>query len=165
MKKSFVEEVILKVPKPGKQFFMATDTSLTGTGGVLMQKDNNGDLRLISFISLTFTPPERNYKIYDQELLAMVKGLEEWRHYLEGASHPIVAWVNHDDLTYFRNPQCVNRRQAHWQMYLSRFDLQILHQSAKRRNYHTPSCSFLIPSPVVQESIWRTTTRTKPSYQ
>jgi hypothetical protein len=28
----------------------------------------------LSFISSTFTPPERNYEIHDQELLAMVKG-------------------------------------------------------------------------------------------
>jgi hypothetical protein len=150
MKKSFVEKVILKTPEQGKQYFMATDMSLTGTGGVLMQKDNNGDLRPLSFISLTFTPPERNYKIYDQELLAMVKGLEEWRHYLEGVSHLVVAWVDHDNLTYFRNPQHLNRRQACWQMYLSRFDLQILHQSAKKKKL--PYSIMLIPNTSSQRS-------------
>jgi hypothetical protein len=65
LKESFAEEVVLKVPEPEKQYFMATDASLKGTGGVLMQKENNRDLRLISFISLTFSPGERNYEIYD----------------------------------------------------------------------------------------------------
>jgi hypothetical protein len=62
----------------------------------------------------------------------MIRGLEEWRHYLEGASHLVVAWVDHDNLTYFRDPQCLNRQQAHWLMYVSRFELQIIHQSAKK---------------------------------
>jgi hypothetical protein len=150
VKRSFVEKVILKTPEQGKQYFMAMDASLTGTGGVLMQKDNNGDLRLLSFISSTFTLPERNYEIYDWELLAMVKGLKEWRHYLEGASHPVVAWVDHDNLMYFRNPQCLNRRQARWQMYLSRFNLQILYQSAKKEKL--PYSIMLIPDTLSRRS-------------
>jgi hypothetical protein len=105
LKEAFVKEVVLKVPELGKQYYMATDASLKGTGGVLMQKDNNGDLRPISFISSTFNPAERNYEIYDQELLALIRGLQEWRHYLEGASHPVTAWVDHKNLMYFKDPQ------------------------------------------------------------
>jgi hypothetical protein len=80
----------------------------------------------------------------------MVKGLEEWRHYLEGASHPVVAWVDHNNLTYFRNLQRLNRRQAHWQMYLSRFDLQILHQSAKKEKL--PYSIMLISDTLLRRS-------------
>jgi len=28
---------------------------------------------------------ERNYEIYDKEMLAIIRGLESWRHLLEGA--------------------------------------------------------------------------------
>jgi hypothetical protein len=41
---------------------------------------------------------EWNYKIHDTEMLAIIRGLEEWRHYLEGARHPIEIWTNHKNL-------------------------------------------------------------------
>jgi hypothetical protein len=44
IKKAFVQEVVLRTPDPEKQYFVATDTSLKGSGGVLMKKDKNGDL-------------------------------------------------------------------------------------------------------------------------
>ena len=28
---------------------------------------------------------ERNYEIHDKEMLAIIRALEEWRHFLEGA--------------------------------------------------------------------------------
>ncbi len=28
---------------------------------------------------------EKNYKIHDKEMLAIIRGLENWRHLLEGA--------------------------------------------------------------------------------
>jgi hypothetical protein len=33
--------------------------------------------------------------------MAIIQGMEEWRHYLEGARHPVEIWTNHKDLEYF----------------------------------------------------------------
>ena len=33
----------------------------------------------IAYYSATFTPTERNYDIYEQELLAVLKALQHWR--------------------------------------------------------------------------------------
>jgi hypothetical protein len=57
---------------------------------------------------------ERNYEIHDTEMLAIIQGLEEWRHYLEGARHPVEIWTVHKNLEYFRVAQKLNRRQACW---------------------------------------------------
>jgi len=41
---------------------------------------------------------EQNYKIHDKEMLAIIRVLEEWRHFLTGATHPVEIWTNHKNL-------------------------------------------------------------------
>ncbi len=52
---------------------------------------------------------ERNYEIYDKELLAIVLALDEWHHYLMGTTVDIEIWTDHQNLQYFRKPQKLNR--------------------------------------------------------
>jgi len=47
------------------------------SGGVLFQYNNDGKLRLVTFFSIKHSALECNYKIYNKELLAIVKALEE----------------------------------------------------------------------------------------
>jgi len=56
-------------------------------GGVLSQ-EQEGKWKLIVFLSRTMQPTERNYKIYNKELLAIVKALTKWRQYLLDAMEP-----------------------------------------------------------------------------
>jgi deoxyuridine 5'-triphosphate nucleotidohydrolase len=93
----------------------------------LRQQDANGDWHPVAYLSQTFNPAERNYKIYDRELLAIVQALEQWRHYLEGTGKQVQVLTDHKNLTYFRSPRKLNRRQARWQLFLSQFDLQLVH--------------------------------------
>jgi hypothetical protein len=74
---------------------------------------------------------ERNYEIHDTEMLAIIRGLEEWRHYLEGARHPVEIWTDHKNLEYFRVAQKLNHRQARWSLYLSRFDFTLHHKPGR----------------------------------
>ena len=104
-----------------------TDASLLASGGVLMQQDGNGDLHPCTYLSQTFSPAERNYNIYDRELLTVIHALDHWRHYLQGTPHPVTLLTNHKNLTYFRQPQKLSRRQAHWMMFLQDFDLHFVH--------------------------------------
>lgn len=92
-----------------------------------MQKDTNGAWHPCAFLSHSFTAAERNYKIYDRELLAIIKSLETWRHYLHGSTFPIIILTDHKNLTYFRTAQQLNRRQARWSLFLSEFDIQLIH--------------------------------------
>jgi len=70
---------------------------------------------------------ERNYEIYDKEMLAIIRGLEAWRHLLEGAQFKFEIWTNYKNLEYFMKAQKLNRRQAQWALYLSRFDFTLKH--------------------------------------
>jgi hypothetical protein len=52
---------------------------------VLSQKESDNKYHPVAYLSKSLTEPERNYDIYDKELLAIIKALDAWRHYLEGA--------------------------------------------------------------------------------
>jgi len=69
---------------------------------------------------------ERNYEIHDKEMLAIIRTLEEWRHFLEGATHPVEIWTDHKNLEYFMTAKKLNRHQARWSLHLARFDF-LLH--------------------------------------
>jgi len=70
---------------------------------------------------------ERNYEIHDKEMLAIIRGLENWRHLLEDAHFKFEIWTDHKNLEYFMKTQKLNRRQARWVLYLSRFDFTLKH--------------------------------------
>ncbi|KAK3530527.1 hypothetical protein QTP86_027891 [Hemibagrus guttatus] len=50
-----------------------------------------------AFFSKKLSPVEQNYDIGNRELLAIKLALEEWRHWLEGANHPIEVITDHKD--------------------------------------------------------------------
>ena len=123
LKHRFTEEPVLMMPDQTKPFQIETDASKYATGAVLTQLDSNGDRHPILFISNTFSPTERNYEIYDQELLAIIRALDEWRHYIQGSTHTTMILSDHKNLTYYREAKKLNRRQA-WSLYLSEFDVK-----------------------------------------
>jgi RNase H-like domain found in reverse transcriptase len=94
---------------------------------VLTQLDSNGDRHPIAFLSKTFSETERKYKIYDRELLGIIRALKEWRHYIQGSGHTTIVYSDHKNLTYFQTAQKLNDRQARWLLYLSGFDLKLIH--------------------------------------
>ena len=74
-----------------------------------------------------FTDTERKYEIYNRELLGIIRALKEWRHYIQGSGHTTVVFSDHKNLTYFRMAQKLNDRQARWSLYLSEFDIKLIH--------------------------------------
>jgi len=60
-------------------------------------------------------------------MLAVVRCLEAWRHFLEGAATEFEIWTDHKNLEYFMKVQKLNRRQARWALYLSRFNFMLKH--------------------------------------
>ena len=54
------------------------------TGEVLSMECEDGLWRLVAFLSKSLNETERNYEIHDKEMLVIIRGLENWRHLLEG---------------------------------------------------------------------------------
>ena len=127
----FLSKPILQLPDFSKLFAIATDASRDASGAILLQTDSNGDWYPCLYLSQTFSPAEQNYDIYDRELLAIIRALKSWRHYLHGSPFPVQVFTNHKNLTYFREAQKLNRRQARWLLDLADFDLKIIHVPGK----------------------------------
>ena len=70
---------------------------------------------------------ERNYEIHDKKMLVVVRCLEAQRHFLEGAAIKSKIWTDHKNLKYFMKVQKLNKRQARWALYLSRFNFMLKH--------------------------------------
>jgi len=63
--------------------------------------------------------------------LAVIRCLEAWRHYLEGAKLEFEIWTDHKNLQYFMTSQKLNQQQARWALYLSRFNFTLKHVPGK----------------------------------
>jgi len=112
------------------KFRVETDASEHTIRGVLSQ-EQKGKWKLIAFLSRTMQPAERNYKIYNKELLAIVKVLAKWRQYLLDVMEPFEIWMDHKNLKYFREPHKLNKRQAKWYLKLQDYDLILRHIPGK----------------------------------
>ena len=132
LKQKLTSSPVLIMPDQTRPFQIECDASKYALGAVLTQQDNNGDRHPVVFLSRTFNKTEWNYEIYDRELLAIIWALEEWRHYIQGSGHTTVIYLDHQNLTYFRSAQKLKRRQAWWSLYLSEFNVKLIHQSRSK---------------------------------
>ena len=122
LKEIFMTKPVLVVLDLDKKMRVKVDASDYATGGVLLVKEEDGKWRLVAFISKLLNNTERNYEIYDKEMLAVIRCLEVWRHFLKGARTKFKIWTDHKNLEYFMTNQKLNRRQARWTLFLLRFD-------------------------------------------
>lgn len=132
LKTAFTSAPILRHFDPEKDIVVETDASDFVSGGVLSQPDESGILHPVAFFSKKHSPAECNYEIYDKELLAIVRCFEEWRPHLESAPTTIKVLSDHKNLEYFMTTKNLNRRQARWSEFLSRFDFQITYRPGKQ---------------------------------
>ena len=128
---------VLKQPDYNQTFTLSTDASGYGVGAVLAQegqpdpKTGKPRMHPIAYYSSTFTPTERNYDVYERELLAIVKALKNWRPHLAATERPITILTDHANLLYWKNPKNVNRRVARWLTTLQDYNFVLKHVPGK----------------------------------
>ena len=127
LKQCFTKSPVLLMPDSSKPFVLEMDASLFASRAILQQQDNNGNWHPCAYLSKSFNDMECNYNIWDRELLAVIRALTEWRHYLQGSLHTVTLLSNHQNLAYFRKPQWLNRWQARWSLLLTEYDLKLVH--------------------------------------
>ena len=85
LKRIFTSKLVLAAPDLDKEFRVEANALNYATGGVLSMKCSDEKWRPVAFISKSLSDTERNYKIHDKEMLVVIRCLEAWRHFLEGA--------------------------------------------------------------------------------
>lgn len=128
LKDAFTKAPVLKIADPYKQFILECDCSDYALGAVLSQKcDKDGLIHPVAYLSRSLVQAERNYEIFDKELLAIVASFKEWRHYLEGNPNrlEVIVYTDHRNLETFMTTKQLTRRQARWAETLGCFDFHI----------------------------------------
>ena len=92
-----------------------------------MQKEDNDQRHPVGFYSTTLTSADRNYDIYDLELLAIIKSLWHWCPLLAESPHKIKVFSDHMNLQYWRDLQKISRRVARKVLELADYDIKINH--------------------------------------
>lgn len=132
LKNEFIKTPILRHFDPDRRCIVEVDSSDWANGGILSQYDNEGILHPVAYFSSRLNPAQVNYEIYDKELLAVVTAFEHWRPELEGTLEPISVITDHKNLEYFMTTKTLNRRQARWSEFLSRFNFVITYRPGKQ---------------------------------
>src|SRR5258708_4917968 len=101
LKKAVTSAPILTFPSQSGRFHLECDASNFATGAVLSQAQADGTHQPIAFMSKGFSDMEHNYQIHDKEMLAIMHTLDEWHHFLEGATEKFKILMDHWNLTYF----------------------------------------------------------------
>jgi hypothetical protein len=113
---------VLQQPNFSKRFYVQTDASAYGVGAILSQEGGSEEdeeedttqkpkkpkLHPLAYYSATFTPTEQNYDIYERELLAVIKALTHWRHYLVWTKEPFRIQTDHANLLYWKLARKLN---------------------------------------------------------
>jgi hypothetical protein len=108
---------------------MEVDALAFATGGVILQEQTSDGLHHpIAFRLESLFKLERNYEIYNRELLAIVRGLEDWRHYLIGLPEPFTIAADHRNLEYWTKACNLNCCQAWWYLTLAEYNFTLVYK-------------------------------------
>ncbi|GBM80129.1 Retrovirus-related Pol polyprotein from transposon 297 [Araneus ventricosus] len=96
-----------------------------GIGAVLSQNIGNEE-RVIAYFSKSLGKPERNYCVTRKELLAIVKSIEHFHHYLYGQK--FLLRTDHASLRWLLNFKEPEGQIARWIQRLQEYDFEIQHR-------------------------------------
>jgi hypothetical protein len=132
LKTAFATGPVLAFFNYNKKTVLEIDASDWASGEVLSQYDQEGVLHPIAYFSAKHSAQECNYEIYNKELLAIIKSLEEWRPELQGSQEEFEIITDHKNLEYFTTTKALNQRQVRWSEFLSQFNFKIVYRPGSK---------------------------------
>lgn len=125
LKKELLENAVLNIFNPKLPIILYSDASREGVACILTQITDEGE-RPVHFYSRQTTNEEKKYHSFELEFLAIVVGLQKFRHYLLGSIFKIITDCN--AVKYTINKKDINSRIGRWVLLTQEFTFEILHR-------------------------------------
>lgn len=128
LKKALTSSPVLALPSWDRRFIISADGSATGTGGVLLQTDPVSGLeRPVAYTSKIIKPSKRNYHgSYRHEILALVRALRAFRHYVVGTK--ILIATDCSGLARWKNTKEIVEHAGKYLDEIESYDFELLHR-------------------------------------
>nr|GAT56033.1 predicted protein [Mycena chlorophos] len=110
-------------PRNDEPIWVICDASVSGVGAMYGQGPTWQTCRPAGFMSRKFTNAQHNYRVFEQETLAVLEALLKWEDKLMGYRFHVV--TDHKSLEFFHTQRNLSPRQVRWMEYVSRFDFDI----------------------------------------
>ena len=132
----------------GQPFVLDCDSSNVGAGAVLSQLQN-GEEKVISYFSQCLSRSERQFCTTRKELLAVVKAVKHFNHYLIGQQFTVR--TDHGSLQWLMRLKNCEGQIARWIETLSAYTFTVVHRAGRvhnnadsmsRRPCHNNQCKY-----------------------
>lgn len=121
-------EPVLTIFEPSKPVELHTDASSDGYGAILIQRDQNVP-HVIAYFSRRTTKVESRYHSYELETLAVVRAVENFRHYLYGQYFTVYTDCN--SLKASKAKINLSPRVYRWWAFLQAYDFDVVYKEGR----------------------------------
>lgn len=127
-KEKLTSPPLLQYPDFNREFILTTDASTFAIGAILSQGPVGRD-RPIAFASKTLLDAETRYTTTEQEMLAIVWGISQFRPYLWGRKFKII--TDHQPLVWIFGVKDPSSRLMRWRIKLEEYDYEVVYKKGK----------------------------------
>lgn len=132
VKEAFSEKVTLTYPDYDSPLILQSDSSGVGLGSVLYQDDQEGNPRVIAFLSRTLKGPELRYTTTELEALSFVWAMQRLRPWIVG--HRLIIRTDHKALSFLKKCSLLTGRLARWTLALEEYTYEIQYCKGKENH-------------------------------
>lgn len=114
---------VLAAPRFEQPFTLEVDASVCGTGGVLIQEDEQSIDRPICYYSKKFNKHQISYSTIGKEPLVLLLILQHFEVYLGSSPQPVEVFMDHNPLVFLACMRSSNQRLLRWSLLLQDFNI------------------------------------------